>query len=337
MSQLLYDGPPALTAGRMLTSWTFDPLADVTIVVLATSYVAGVRLVHWGGGQWPTGRTVCFLGLGLGSLTVATGSWIGVYAHALFWVYALQIIVLLVVTPMFLALGGPISLASHVLSSARRERLERWLNSRLAKLVTFPVLSSLLIATFPFLIYFTGWYELSLRHYVVYELLHVVLVIVGFVFVWPLAGVDFVPRRLPYATVMLIAAVELLFDAFPGIIIRLRTHLIAPDYYTQLGRPWGHSLLADQRLGGGVLWFAGEIAALPLLAIMGVQWVRADRTEAEEVDRQLDLIAPTSASESAEHPDLVAPWWETDPSRLGERGRRYLRDHQTEPGNGDAT
>lgn len=324
LAMATYSGPPELTLHRVFTSFAFDPLAAVLIVGLGASYLLGVRKIKASGGSWSPGRTWCFMGLGLGTLAICTMCWVGVYAHAVFWVYAVQIIILLTATPLALALGGPISLALATLPARPVRTIQAALRSLVAKIVTFPILSSLLLATFPFLIYFTGWYESTLRNYGSYELLHLVLLVVGFVFVWPLAGVDEVPRRLPYAGLMVIALMELLFDAFPGIVVRLKTHLIAPTYYNGLGRPWGHSLLADQRLGGGVLWFAGEIAALPLMAIMGLQWIRSDKAESDIADRELEeaFIATATVDDDGE---FVQPWWETDPDRLGSRASRYQR------------
>ena len=81
-----YDGPPQLTLSRAFTSWTLDAPALAFVLLLGGCYVAGIRRVNGGGQRWPAGRTVSFLGLGLGMLVIATMSWVGVYQNVLFWV-----------------------------------------------------------------------------------------------------------------------------------------------------------------------------------------------------------------------------------------------------------
>ena len=63
------------------------------------------------GTAWPAGRIVAFCGLGLGFVVIATMSWVGVYQPVLFYVRAVQTILLLLVVPLFLALGRPLTLA----------------------------------------------------------------------------------------------------------------------------------------------------------------------------------------------------------------------------------
>src|ERR1035438_7602564 len=105
-----YHGPPALTLTRAVTEWTFDPAMAALIIVLGAGYLAGARRV----GDWPLARRIWFLGLGLGFLLIATMSWVGVYQPVLMYARAVQTVLLLLVVPLFLALGRPISLAIAV-------------------------------------------------------------------------------------------------------------------------------------------------------------------------------------------------------------------------------
>src|SRR5580658_84615 len=106
-----YHGPPELTPVRALVSWTFDPWAFGIVVVLAAAYLTGVRRLRLAGQPWPRARSISFLGLGLGAMVIATMWWTGAYSGVLFYARAAQTILLLLVTPMFLALGRPLSLA----------------------------------------------------------------------------------------------------------------------------------------------------------------------------------------------------------------------------------
>jgi len=83
---------------------------------------------------------------------------------------------------------------------------------------------------------------------------------------------------------------------------------------------------------------------LPFLALLVVQWIRADEREARTVDgqldAQLDAQPPTGwpgavgSSEPASAPgrELQRPWWETDASVLGsERARNLQRPRRQSP------
>ena len=66
-----------------------------------------------------------------------------------------------------------------------------------------------------------------------------------------------------------------------------------------------------------------ELVALPFLGGQLLAWIRADAAEAAEVDKRLDAIAiaEATAAGDAGTPELMRPWWETDPGSLGDRYR----------------
>lgn len=330
-----YHGPPLLTVSRYFTSWRFDPGVLVLVLLVGGAYLYGVCTVRSNGQHWPRSRMISVL-LGLVSLIVATMSFVGAYAHVLFWVYSLQIVVTLMVIPLFFALGMPVVLILQALSPARAARFATVLDGRVARLLAFPVTSSILMIVVPFVVYFSGIYEASLRHYAIYELLHLVLVATGFLFFWSVIGGADVSRRVPFAAALFIAFVELLIDAVPGIVVRYTTRILAGSYYTALGRPWGPSLRRDQGYGGAVLWFVGEAVGVPVLAVLLARWIAEDRRDAVRIDRDLDAASPGVVSETAagnESPDgeYSRPWWESDPSMFGERGRRYGWGRRDDP------
>lgn len=304
-----YSGPPPLTARTAFTEWTFDPTASVLVVVLGLGYVMLMRRAS----HWSAARAWAWFG-GLLVLVLATMSFTGAYAHVLFWPYAVQIVTLLMVVPVLLALGAPWTLLE---SSGPRGKgmVARWVGSLPSRVLTLPIVCSVLIAGLPFLIYFTPWYESTLRHASMYGLLHIVLILVGFIFFWSVLGVDQVARHFSYPVAFFVLFVEVIFDALPGIVIAFTSHIIAASYYVAVARPWGPSLPNDQRMGGACLWFIGEIIGIPLLAVMVIRWVRADSKEAADIDAELDAraqLTKTVANENDEDDGEVwmKPWWE---------------------------
>ncbi len=322
-----YTGPPALTFARGLSAWTASVSALLFIFILGGSYLWAVARMHRSGRGWPVGRTLCFVGFGLGSFAIATMSFLGAYAHVLFWVYATQLVTVLMVTPALLALGAPLTLAEAVLPAALSARLAVWPATLLGRVMTYPVFGTLLIAAVPFAVYFTPTFEFVMRHRIAYDLGQLLFVAIGFLFFWPLLSSDRHVRRWSWPLATLVVFVETLFDSVPGMSIWLSTRLIAPTYYADVARPWGRSAISDQKFGGVMLWAVGEVVGVPLIIAMVVQWMHADEREARLVDRALDeagnripeSLAPT---DQLPKPEVDRPWWETDPERL-RRSRKF--------------
>src|SRR5215831_3632474 len=325
-----YQGPPELTLQRAFTEWTLEPWALGFVLLLAGLYLAGMRRVRRSGTAWPPARAVAFCGLGLGFCVIATMSWIGVYQPVLFWVRAVQTILLLLAIPLFFALGRPLTLVIASLPGLG-PRIEAGIRSRAAKVLTFPAITTMVLVIVPFLVYFTSWYEAGFHSVAVRELTYLALMLPGFVFFWTLLRVDPVPRAYPYLVALWVTGVEVVGDAVLGLAVIAYQGLIAGAYYHALARPWGPSLTADQVLGGGALWILGDIVGLPFLAAQLIQMIREDESEAAAIDAELDARdaarARAGGTESGGRTESAGgaagdvpgdrPWWESDPRFAG--------------------
>ena len=285
---MAYDGPPALTWGRLVTAWTFEPAVVAALVVAAGLYLYGVRVLRRRGVAWSRGRSIAFLLGGLGTITYALLGWMAVYDDTLFWAHMAQHMTLSMVAPIFLALGAPVTLALRALPRRPRGWLRGFLHSLPARLLLNPLVGFALVFGVPFALYMTGLYEQSLRHDWLHAVLHVHFVVAGCIFFWPIVGVDPVPGRFPHPFRLLLLFVTLPAHAWLGISIMTAKTVIAGSYYAALARPWGPSLLDDQSIGGGLLWAAGDIVGLLVVAALFFQWARADEREAVRTDRRID-------------------------------------------------
>jgi cytochrome c oxidase assembly factor CtaG len=284
-----YHGPPQLTVARGFTEWTLDPWMLGLILLLGAAYLAGfyqLRRSPARGERWPWTRVVNFA-LGLLIIAIATMGSFGTYFGVLFFMRSFQTILLLLLAPLFLTLGRPMSLFIAVFPRAGR-RLERAVHSRVARWLTFPAITTLSLVAVPFVMYFTTWYTICFHNLAVRELTHLALMIPGYVFFWTLLRVDPVPKAYSYAVSLWITAAEVVGDAFLGLAVIADTNLIASGYYHALARPWGPSLGTDQILGGGTLWIFGDLVGLPFLVAQLIQFIREDEAEAVEIDAELD-------------------------------------------------
>ena len=107
-----YSGPPKFTLTRAFTEWRVDVPMLVLILLIAAWYLMSARRVRRSGGQWGTGRAFAFIVLGLGFWAIATMAWPGVYESVLFYARATQTVLLVLVSPLFLAMGKPLTLLS---------------------------------------------------------------------------------------------------------------------------------------------------------------------------------------------------------------------------------
>jgi putative copper resistance protein D len=284
------DQPPPLTPTRLLTAWTWEWTMALGIAVAAGLYIAGLVVLHRRGDRWPVPRSLSFLFGGLGSIAVATLSALGTYDTVLLSVHMVQHMILMMVSPMFLALGAPVTLALRSLPTRPRALLLAILHSRLARVLTFaPLTLALFIAT-PFALYYSPFYEMSLRSGFWHAFLHLHFIIIGSLLMWPLMGIDPVPGRISYPFRMLMLFLMLPFHAFLGISIMSSTQLIAEGWYLAFNRTWPPSPLDDQYLAGGIMWGSGDAIALVMLIALFVQWVAYSQREARREDRRLDRL-----------------------------------------------
>jgi cytochrome c oxidase assembly factor CtaG len=267
----------------------------VGLLVVASLYLYGVHRLRARGDAWSRWRTVMFVGLGLGSVVLATQSALAAYDTVLFWVHMVQHMILAMLTPVFLALGAPITLAIRTLPRGERRLLLAAMHSRVAKVLTFPVVAGALFVAGPFALYLTGWYEATLRSGLLHDLNHLHMVLVGCLWFWPLLGLDPMPGRMPYPLRLIAVFVTMPLHAFLGVAIMSSSTLIAGDWYAELDRSWGPTLQRDQEIAGGILWAIGDVVALVVLGVLFVQWARDSAREARREDRRLDRLEAEAA------------------------------------------
>ncbi|MCU7726877.1 cytochrome c oxidase assembly protein [Actinoplanes sp. KI2] len=285
-----------------------DLVGFAVAAIAATLYLWGVRRVR----RWPLRDTAAFLLLGVGSLVAVSA-----IAPARFPAYAVEVMALLLVVPFLMALGHPLQLALGALPPRGAERLRTALANPVARLFSQPIVGPLMLAVLPFGIFFTALLPASLTHPVVLALLRLVLLAAGIIVLVPLWESQTLETRIPYALALLVAFIELLADALPGIIIRLDTHVLAAGQFVT-----AHPL-RDQQLGGDLLWGMGEVIDLPFLVLLLVQWVRSDARDARAADEALDARRASTTGPATAEAVWERPWWETDASVFGDRAPSF--------------
>jgi cytochrome c oxidase assembly factor CtaG len=275
-----------LTPASLLTPH-LDAVLTAGLLLAASLYLYGVWRLHRRGDHWPLARTAVFLGPGLGLMAAVTLTGFAGYDDQLLSVHMVQHMVLGMVSPIFLALGAPVTLALRTLPVTGRRRLVAVLHSRVARLVSFPLVAYALFVVTPFVLYFTTLYRLTLTNEFVHDVSHLHFVAVGCLFFWPLLGIDPLPGRWPYPGRALLMFLSTPFHTVLGLTVMQSRELIGGDWYPSLHLDWANPY-TDQRLAGGILWAAGELVSVTMLVVLLVQWMRDSDREAKRLDRQLD-------------------------------------------------
>src|SRR6266545_5172470 len=304
---------PPFGGAAVLTQARLDSPLAVVLVLAAGLYLYGAHRLRARGDHWPAGRTVLFLGPGLGSVALVTLSGLAAYDQTLLSVHMVQHMVLGMIAPIFLALGAPVTLALRTLPVRPRRALVAVLHSRVARVLAFPLVGWGLFVATPFALYFSPLYEAGLRHPWLHELEHVHFVLVGCLFFWPLIGLDPLPGRVAYPLRFLLLFVTLPFHAILGLSIMNGSQLIAGDYYTALHLAWSDPA-SEQKVGGGLLWASGDLVGLLMLGSVAVQWMHASQREAEREDRRLDRLEEL-ARQQAERRGAELGGTSSDPDR----------------------
>jgi putative copper resistance protein D len=276
----------------VVTGARFQLLPTLALALTAGLYLYGVSRLHGRGDRWPVLRTVSFLVGGLGTVAVALLSGVATYDTTLFGVHMVQHMVLAMVSPVFLALGAPVTLALRTLPKGPRGALLGLLHSRVVKVLTFPAIPWVFFIGSPFALYFSGWYPATLEHPLLHDLLHVHFLVAGCLFFWPIIGVDPVPGRVSHPFRMLLLFATMPFHAFLGLAIMSvgddgKGLIAATHYLPLLGR---HDAVFQQQVGGGLIWASGDIVGVLFIFVAAVQWMRASDREAAREDRRLDRL-----------------------------------------------
>ncbi|MFB4315576.1 cytochrome c oxidase assembly protein [Actinomadura sp. 21ATH] len=307
-----YDMPPELTPARLATLWQFDFFFAALALVLGGLYLAGVLRLRRRGDRWPVLRTVSWF-TGLLTIWAATQTGLATYSPILFSVHMVQHMVLNMLTPIFLVMGAPVTLALRALKPAAirgdrgpREWLTAALHSRYAALVAHPAVATLIFVVSTFALYFTPLFEAAMRNHLGHIAMTAHFLAAGTLFFWVLIGVDPAPKKLPYPGRILLLFVTMPFHAFFGIALMNLGEPLARGWYTAVDPPWGTSLLKDQHTGGAIAWGFGEIPTFIVLIALAFQWYFDDQRQARREDRKADRAEQRRAAAAAAGEDVPA-------------------------------
>jgi len=293
-----FDLPPAPDVVNLLWGQVrLDGFWLVVVALLALLYSTGLRVMRRSGDAWPVGRTINWY-VGVVLLLLATQTGLATYSHVMFSAHMAQHMLLVMLAPIFLVLGAPVTLALRTLPRTPgqlgpREWLTAALHSRTVAFLANPIVASVIFLSGFWALYYTPLYAWLMPSHWGHVAMNVYFVLSGFLYFWALIGVDPGPRRPPHLVRMIVMIVVMPLHSFFAISLMAMSTVLAEDFYAALQRPYAIDLLADQHLGASIGWASGDVPMLIVMIAMFVQWVGADEREARRVDRAQDRAVAT--------------------------------------------
>jgi cytochrome c oxidase assembly factor CtaG len=270
---LVADPTVPLTTRTAFTEWQFAPIVTAGLVVFAALYVWGmwrVRRKH-PKNPWPLLRAASFF-LGLATIAVATQSSVGAYDDVLFSVHMVQHLLLIMVAPVFLVAGRPITLLLH----ASRNPVHRWtlvvIRSRVMTALTCPPVAALIYASVIIGTHLTGFMNVTLEHEQVHNGEHLLYLFAGYIYFLPLLGSEPIRWKMSFPTRFLLLALSMPIDTFVGVVLLQANHELF-SAYAHSGRTWGPSPLADLHTGGAIMWVGGDAIMFALVLCVFISFL----------------------------------------------------------------
>jgi putative membrane protein len=280
--------PPTLWI--LATGWRFDPTIAIPLAAAAVGWLWMVDRIdrRHPRNPVPVRRTVAFL-LGLLAIAVALQSGIERYDTTLFSIHMVQHLLLLLVAPPLILFGAPVTQLLRVASpSIRRRLLLPVLESTPVAIASHPVTSWLAFILVLWLSHFSVLFDASLENPPIHELEHVLYLVVGLLFWFPVVGADPSRHRLGYAgraLYLLVAmppssflAMELLFAGTP-----------LYHHYATLGSPYGIDALVDQQGAAAIMWIASDVTFIGGILLAIGSWMRHEERRTAETESRTDV------------------------------------------------
>jgi cytochrome c oxidase assembly factor CtaG/putative copper export protein len=285
--------PPELTDAAWLTVWDPDPLWATVAVLGIALYLYGVKVLRDRGDKWPLSRTIPWV-LGMLVLFYVTNGAPHAYQEYLFSVHMVGHMMLSMLVPVLLVPGAPVTLLSRA-QAARTDGsrgLREWVlwavHTPYAWFISQPVVAGLNFALSLVMFYYTPLFRWATEEHLGHQWMITHFLIVGYLFVQSLIGVDPQPHRPGYPIKLMLLIGTMAFHAFFGLGLMNERGLLLADWFGSMGRTWGDDPLTDQGVGGAFAWGVGELPTIVITLIVVTQWYRSDIRERKRLDRQAD-------------------------------------------------
>ena len=284
--------------------WVFEPAVVVPALLVALVYGAGVIRRHALDDRMRVWRHVAFAA-GLLIIFLALESPLDPMAEHSFSMHQVQHLLLRMFAPMLIVLAAPQAmLISGLPSGLRRGALAPVLgNAMLQRIFGFlvhPVVVTLLFIAALYVWQLPRYHDAALLDDTIHDTMHVTMFAAGLLFWWRIFDTRPAPAGLPYGTRLMMLWIAILAQIALGAYTTLKSDLLYPAYDV-VGRLFDMQPLADEALGGFVIWVPSAMmclaAAIYVIHMWGSHETRLDEKRALWSASNSDALAyPTTGA-----------------------------------------
>jgi putative membrane protein len=266
-------------------TWSLDVIAALA----AVAYLVAVSRVR----RWPWWRSLSFL-VGIAAVLIALQSGIGAYDDRLLSDHMVQHLLLLEVAPLLLLGGRPVILIMRTTPRAQRPAVARRV------LALTPLTRPVFCLAFFYVVvlgtHVPAFYDATLTDNTLHEAEHAMYLVAGLFMWWPLVDADPVlSRRLNGLARLAYAMAAMLPMTVIGAFLYRDATLFYPAYAGP-AHAVGVSAIADQQLGGSIMWVLGGV----FMGLTGLWQVMAALVAEERRMQSRERAAAAAASSGTE-------------------------------------
>jgi len=211
---------------------------------------------------WNVWRTASFT-FGSACLAVSFSPPLVDFAHHNFTGHTIQHLLLGMLAPIGLVLGAPVSLALYTASHKRARAISRVLSSSYFHFISTPIVVVLLNSGSLFLLYLTPLLDLTHQYPALHILLHVHMLMAGYLFTWTIIGPDPAPRRPKMEMRVLVLFISIAAHSF------LSKYMYAYHYPKT-----GVYRIEEIKSGAKLMYYGGDLIELIVIVALFTLWYR---------------------------------------------------------------
>lgn len=280
-----------LRTGEVLGSWALDRSVLCGLVLSAAFYLGAARSVsrRHPTQPWPYLHTAWWL-TGITLIAIALMGPVGSYDDVFFWAHMIQHMILMMLAAPLLVLGQPVLLALRAVPVRfRRRYLLPLLRSQAIEWLGDPRITWLLFVAVLCGTHFSPFYEFALEHEWAHKYVeHPLYLGVALLYYYPLMGRGPFAQRVRPSHKIVSLLLMMIPEAITGFFIYASPYVLYP-HYAAVHRPFGPGALADQQLGGALMWAGSMLLDTGWVALAVRDWLVEDTRKTRRADQQSAL------------------------------------------------
>ena len=267
--------------------WEADPASLIMIAVLVGAYLVGAIASR----RWPEPRQLTIYAAGVTTMAATlTGPLDQLTKERSFSIYIFQQMVLIFIAPPLLITGTPGWMLRPML-------LNRYVEP-VARVLTRPLFAFLLFAAVFTLVHFPAVCDRICHVHPVYGDVRTMLLVTGLLLWFPLTSpLPEYPRMSYPMQIMYLFLLMIPMTAVAAPITMAQSVLYT--FYFEGPHPFGFTPMADQVLGGLIMWVGQGVYLMFVFSAIFFRWAQRDDQEMPPINRQpvaVRMLRPQSRS-----------------------------------------